>query len=310
MPQDVPGISASRSAHRVRPVPPPSPTTLMPYPTRYAPPNGPAARPQLLERSLTNIGSQTQTALISRSMRRRPVMLDDHSSLTRLSTLIESKNRQEVDQIVNISPVPAMITRKHERESFPHEKYSASSYLRPTKSGGSIDLENSSRLEYDIQGRICFATLTQLIAKLTADSKFYFSLSRCILNVVETAKDDKRFLSVFLMTHRTFVSSGKLFDMLVSRFRMAEPNTDVDVWRKKVQNPMQRRIIKIFKSWVEDHRLVDEEPSIVQSLMNLLGTIFVSPLMDEAVALRRIIEEMVSFYIWGCGRYKFLAETW
>lgn len=99
------------------------------------------------------------------------------------------------------------------------------------------------------------------------------------------------------MTHKTFVSSAKLFDMLVSRFRMAEPYADVDAWRKKVQYPTQRRIIKIIKCWVEDHHLLDEEPYIVQSLTNLLGTIVIPPLVDEAVALRRIIDEIVSFHI-------------
>lgn len=79
-------------SNKSRPIPKRSLSTPLP-----APPHSPAKG---------RVDSSPSSLLMNRHRRRRPVLIDDSNSLTRLSTLIESSNVEEVDFLAS-SPVVA-----------------------------------------------------------------------------------------------------------------------------------------------------------------------------------------------------------
>lgn len=83
------------------------------------------------------------------------------------------------------------------------------------------------------------------------------------------------------MTFRTFVSAEKLFDVLVGHYRMEPPpnltTQEMEEWKDKLLLPSQCRVLTIFTVWLEDHRLLEEEPQIAQPLTKFLKSISSPP---------------------------------
>lgn len=126
----------------------------------------------------------TAALLISRHLRRRPVLIDDSSSLTRLSTLIETSNVDEVD-IMASSPIVTehmdafsraarghssrpdkikQITGDDEAQAFHNAKMAQSSlpwFLRPDHGDDEI------KVEFD--GTVTAGTLPALVERLTIE---------------------------------------------------------------------------------------------------------------------------------------------
>lgn len=126
--------------------------------------------------------SDTASAALSgRSLRRRPVLVDDRGSLARLSTLVETNNPIEVDiltspqmsgsfdsllsvgnsSIGDVKP----FARDESALNFHSSRLGQSHlpwYLRPTY--------DSDMLKVDSEGRIKGGTLSALVERLTVDS--------------------------------------------------------------------------------------------------------------------------------------------
>jgi son of sevenless-like protein len=105
------------------------------------------------------------------------------------------------------------------------------------------------------------------------------------------------FMSVFLLTFRTFMTPDQLFDRLVERFRMKPPRSlkeqEYKDWKAHLRTPTQRRVLDIFGFWLEDYRLLEEEPQIAQRLTEFLGTIEKAPHMATANTMMKLIERLV-----------------
>lgn len=109
--------------------------------------------------------------------------------------------------------------------------------------------------------------------------------------------ESQAFTNVFLLTFRTFMTADQLFDRLVERFRMKPPKSlteqEYKSWKAHLRTPVQRRTLEIFSQWLEDYRLLEEEPQIAQRLTEFLDTIEKAPLMSTANALIKTIERLV-----------------
>lgn len=104
------------------------------------------------------------------------------------------------------------------------------------------------------------------------------------------------FRSAFLMTFRTFMTSDALFDRLVEIYRTAPPDDSADTrteWKTR-HLITQRRVLMIFTMWLEDYRLLIEEPYIAGQLTEFLRNIVSPPLASIARLLTKSIQRLVS----------------
>ncbi|KAL4263650.1 Ras-like guanine nucleotide exchange factor [Pleurotus pulmonarius] len=111
-----------------------------------------------------------------------------------------------------------------------------------------------------------------------------------------TLASEETFRDVFLMTFRTFTTADIFFEMLVDRFWMHPPDdltadSQFAEWQEKKLSPTRKRVLTVFTVWLEDHRLLEEEPHIAQRLTDFLRLITQSPL---AVVANLIVEKIQS----------------
>ncbi|KAJ7070620.1 ras guanine nucleotide exchange factor domain-containing protein [Mycena amicta] len=268
-----------------RPLPPPSPITPMPQPPpRSAPiydkPTPPT--PDGLDFPVNGRDRSETVPTPVRGNRRQPIRVDDHVALSRLSTLIESTNIRDSPsspdeakrrKIANITGSnEAWLDTRAAKESLP-------AYLLPTY---------ADQLKADADGVVRAGTLLALVEKLAS-----MPLTKDPIKLGQ----EKHFKDVFLTTFRTFTTANQFFDLLVARYDMARPDglTDeqADEWRDKMQLPTQRRILTLFTMWLQDHRLLEEEPHIAQRLTDFLTQITQPPpLALTAKLIIRSIEDL------------------
>ncbi|KAH8099722.1 ras GEF [Cristinia sonorae] len=268
---------------RIRAACPPSPSTPMPKPPLQLSLNiGPRSAPVGVSSS-NSLPPQSQSPTIApspgaapshaRQFRRRPVLIDDSTSLNRLSTLFETSDATELDFLVT-SPVLAdamdvypraarvdkvkQITGDDDAQALYSAKIAHSAlpwYLKPDHGDSEI------RVEYD--GMITSGTLPALVERLTVE---HF-----------TPAQEKRYRHTFLMTYRTFCTAQDLFGLLLSRYDMKPPLNltpeELEVWKQKRLRTTQRRVLATFSSWLEHHRLLEDEPAIVDQLEHFLLSI-------------------------------------
>ncbi|KAJ8701987.1 hypothetical protein PTI98_000737 [Pleurotus ostreatus] len=148
-------------------------------------------------------------------------------------------------------------------------------YLRP---------QYADQLRLDKDGNIRMATLPALVERLSTPQN-------------TTLASEESFRDAFLMTFRTFTTADTLFEMLVDRFRMNPPDdltadSQFSEWKEKKLQPTRNRVLTVFTVWLEDHRLLEEEPHIAQRLTDFLRLI--TPPSPLAGVANLIIEKIQS----------------
>jgi son of sevenless-like protein len=251
-------------------------------------------------------------SLSSRSLRRRPVLLDDNPTLSRLTTLLESSNTREIDKLASpdmVGSFEALSKRTREervRQRKASEDLSPVIHIRAQNGTARyLQLQYADQIDENDKGYIRTATLVALIERLTWDvdpsdltSEWkHNGNSEIILTKCTELKESHAFTNVFLLTFRTFMTADQLFDCLVERFRMKPPKSlteqEYKDWKAHLRAPVQRRTLEIFSQWLEDYRLLEEEPQIAQRLTEFLGTVVKAPLMCTANAMIKTIERLV-----------------
>ncbi|KAF8963919.1 ras guanine nucleotide exchange factor domain-containing protein [Flammula alnicola] len=279
----------AKDSPRCRPQPPPSPTSPMPHPP-------PTSEKRLKHTaSSPNVDasrSQGASLSINRSIRRRPVMVEDNSTLTRLSTLIESKNTREIEKLASpdIAGSFEALSKRARENKPPKRKGSADArqiqtiiHIRPSY----LQPQLTAQIDEDTKGHIRTATLPALIERLTTD-----------MGPADLTKiaESSAFTNVFLMTFRTFMTADELFEALIKRYNMGPykklADNEYKDWKANLRVPTQHRILEIFSIWLEDHRLLEEEPHISQRLTNFLSTIRTPPHNTQADAIIKNIERL------------------
>lgn len=108
----------------------------------------------------------------------------------------------------------------------------------------------------------------------------------------------RAFTNVFLMTFRTFTTANRLFEMLLDRFHVKPPKSLTESerkeWKLYLRLPVQQRVLEVFGIWLEENRMLEEEPHVSQRLADFLGTINSPTLLTTATAITRTVERLVS----------------
>ena len=274
--------------------------------------------------------SETLPAIAgTRHLRRRPMLLDDRSHLSRLSTLIESNNVTEIENFSK-SPIvtesfdafhrialqsPALRTGQMKtptRENLPplpsttflpaspktgkQTRTASTWFLRPTYD------EDDISLNYD--GTVKAGTLPALVERLTLD---YLSMLPHLhvlffgwdLTVYTTgSRQEAKFRHAFLATFKSFTTSDMVFDQLMGWFTMAPPlhlsEGEFEEWKERKQRSTQQRVLTLFTMWLEDHNMIKEDPHIVHLLRGFLQSIVdPHPLAIPAKLIIEAIERLV-----------------
>jgi len=109
--------------------------------------------------------------------------------------------------------------------------------------------------------------------------------------------ESKAFSDIFLMTFRTFTTPNAFFDMLLEQYYTTPPRdlpeTTTVVWIARVRLPLRLRILEIFSTWLEEHRLLEEEPYIAGRLIEFLNSIDDISLAGNTESLLQTIQRLV-----------------
>ncbi|PCH34105.1 ras GEF [Wolfiporia cocos MD-104 SS10] len=229
--------------------------------------------------------SDPASPAISRHLRRRPVLIDDRSSLSRLTTLFETKNIEELDSLLRspaiaesldaLSPVSA---RGYAFVRSPTQG-AVQRHTSPLRSSSSEQGDNTD-LQRDADGNIMAGSLHALLEQLTSDDTGF--------------AHQQHFQRVFFSTYKTFVTADEVFIFLFSRFHMGQPdfesNWELDKWREEKLEPTQRRILAIFKLWAEEYGMSRDDPHIARRLNEFLTSLIPdSPFVATAQSLMEIL---------------------
>jgi len=107
------------------------------------------------------------------------------------------------------------------------------------------------------------------------------------------------FRNTFLMTFRSFTSPERLFELLIERYQMDHPASlsteEFEEWKEKKLRPTQKRVLTILTMWLEDHKLLDEEPYMARQLTEFLSLIVApEPLVITAKLMTESLKRLVS----------------
>ncbi|KAL0951787.1 hypothetical protein HGRIS_008457 [Hohenbuehelia grisea] len=279
-----------------RPLPPPSPSTPMPHPPLLSAPAVNKPTPPTPTDGIIEVANDSRQRSNStpygkfRNQRRQPVRVDDSAQLARLSTMLETTALPDLGSpestttfasLVKTADKIKQLTGSEEAIAFHNAirlQASLPLYLRPSF---------ADQLYFDKDGHIKKGTLNALVERLASD--FY----------IRGGKEETTFRNVFLMTFRTFTTADILFAKLVDRFNMVPPDAEtcdeeqIAEWDEKKRLPTQRQVLTAFTAWLEDHRLLEEEPHIAQRLTEFLRTIVSpSPLASAALLIIESIQRL------------------
>ncbi|KZT08603.1 ras GEF [Laetiporus sulphureus 93-53] len=214
----------------------------------------------------------------SRHLRRRPVLIEDRSSLRRLSTLFESTSPEELDHILSspdkpviinplsATPLDSSLPRKcsdlerisegKEEPRQPEQHHAGSHHkLKLWKDNNEVAVHEDSS--------ITAGTFRALLECLSAD--------------VLDADVHRRFCRVFFMTIKTFATPDEVFIFLLSRFYMGQPSIaneeELTHWRETVLEPTQRRVLSVIQLWSDGHETIRDDPHIVRRVIDFLSSV-------------------------------------
>lgn len=167
-------------------------------------------------------------------------------------------------------------------------------------------------LDENDKGHVRSGTLPALIERLvlempadvTSKSSSHINTCRCLTSFSErSARECKTFSDIFLMTFRTFTAPDALFDMLLEQYYASPPNNLPETanaeWISRVRFPLRLRILEIFGLWLEEHRLLEEEPHIASRLTDFLKDIDDAFLTRTAESLIKTIQRLVTIHLFA-----------
>ncbi|KAI9444951.1 ras GEF [Lactarius indigo] len=234
-----------------------------------------------IESKLGGLGRSFSGGAIDRTRRRRPVLLDDQSSLQRLSTIIRTRTSDQLSDLVppethpppspSAPPLPPyahprpgkvlQLTGDDSAQAFHNAKQAQANlpwYLKHQHG------EEEIKLEFD--GTVKAGTLPALVERLVVDP----------LRVSQ----QEMFRRAFLVTFRTFATSTEVFDLLVGQYELEVPQNlteeEFDLWRREKLRPTQKRVLTVLTMWLEEYDLLNQDPEVAPKLQDFLSLI-ISP---------------------------------
>ncbi|KAI8981176.1 ras GEF [Trametes punicea] len=242
--------------------------------------------------------SESAKPAIVRHLRRRPLLIDDQSSLSRLTTLFEAHNLEELDYLIS-SPVVAdsfdaftlttravasrpdkvkQITGDDEAQAFHNAKLVHDIwYLRPLYG------EDEIRLESD--GSVSAGTVRALVEQLTVD------FPRPI--------QETRYRQAFLTTYKSFATAEEVFDLLLAQYNISHPAAlnfkELEQWKEKKLKPTRRRVLTVLHIWLEEFGLLQDDAHLARRLVDFVSSITAPPqLANVARDVLKSLERLMS----------------
>ncbi|KAK7465269.1 hypothetical protein VKT23_005248 [Stygiomarasmius scandens] len=143
------------------------------------------------------------------------------------------------------------------------------------------------QLQIDDEGRIISGTRLALAERLV-----WSGPSR---DPIKSAEDNQ-YRRIFLTTFRTFMTADQLFDMLVENYQMEYPkdasNDERKDWEEKRQYLTRCFVLTTFTMWLEEQRLLEEEPHIAGRLTDFVKYIGNGPFANVAEGIFQTIERL------------------
>lgn len=246
----------SQSPPRIRkqPQPPPSPSSPVPAP----PLSASTTNGQLLDASQTRNARDVDKYAIS----------DLTSPMHALSKRARSEQAQRAE-----------IRQNHAAPKKSFHLLENPLYIIPA---------HAEELELDNEGQVRTGSQLALVERLASKDAFpdprHPNASR------------PSFANIFLMTLRTFTTSDQLFDQLLDRFSMTRPDglneIEVEDWKNRCLYPTQRHVLAVFTLWLEEHRLLEDDPHIAQRLPDFVTHVAMRRHLPESQALMQTIERL------------------
>ncbi|CDO73135.1 hypothetical protein BN946_scf185007.g190 [Trametes cinnabarina] len=280
--------------------PPPNGESPMP-----ATPRTPSRRRSLSLPSAESLPSEHQRSRSEsskpaggRHLRRRPLLIDDQSSLSRLTTLFEAHNLEELDYLIS-SPVVAesfdaftrttkavaprpdkvkQITGDDEAQAFHDAKLVHGIwYLRP--------LHGEDEIQLEADGTVSAGTLRALVERLTVDFPRPFQ--------------ETKYRQVFLTTYKSFATAEEVFDLLLAQYNITHPTAltlkELEQWKEKKLKPTRRRVLTVLHVWLEEFGLLQDDAHLARRLVDFVSSITSPPpLASTAREVMKSLERLMS----------------
>jgi hypothetical protein len=89
-----------------------------------------------------------------------------------------------------------------------------------------------------------------------------------------------------MATYQTFTTPEQLVRKLIQRFEVPPPATDIQDWTREVKKPIQLRVSKILKIFIEEH------PNLDFSTKTLLKIFLRRILFEEPILAKPVIKAL------------------
>lgn len=253
-----------------RPYHPPSPKTPVPHPPSIAVPMKCMLKNPFCMYDISSRGRLAGTHAPLSPLRNTPrPYYSDHESDAESPSASDRRRLEKIKQLTGSEEAVSFISIVQAQANSPW-------YMKS---------RHSDQLRFDSDGQVRSGTTEALLEKLTAETS---------KDVIKAARETS-FRNAFLMTFRTFMTADQLFAALVGVYAMEYPSritdSEYEEWKEKCSLPTQRIVLTIFTMWLEDHRLLEEEPHIAQRLTNFLNDV-IPPLAVTAKLIVKSIERL------------------
>jgi len=225
----------------------------------------------------------------SQSYKQRSITMDERPKLPRLSTSKEPSDKSGVSKSARPTTdgSPDGLVKRSRSQKLKQVMGFADNRSQPAVQPQSVMpwALQKAQVQTDSNGNV-WGTLDALVDKLLTDAPPRDPIQ---------AADDTKYRNVFLMTFRTVTTADTLFDMLVQRYHQESPQklsiAEFQEWRNHAIG-IQQSVLTICTMWLEDHRLLEEEPHIARRMTEFLRLIVLPPLSTMARQLIQSIERL------------------
>ncbi|KAG7099854.1 hypothetical protein E1B28_001661 [Marasmius oreades] len=263
----------------------PSPATPQPTPPRQHLPVGlPKRSPSLCRNKLTPptprdseifITPASTTPVDPESSRRKPprlLPLQETQYCSDTSKSPDSASKRSDEKIKKLTGSDAALVHYNTVLMQANMPW----YLKP-RYGNELDTDND--------GKVLRGSKRALVEKLVWEFP---------VKDPKRAAEDTAYRRVFLTTFRTFMTANDLFEMLVDHFCTDPPSelteAEFEDWKEKNLHSRQSMVLTIFSMWLEESRMLEEEPQIATPLTAFLNHIkSPNPLASQG---QRIVESI------------------
>lgn len=127
----------------------------------------------------------------------------------------------------------------------------------------------------------------------------YLSSVRVFIIVTIDPSHETHLRHAFFSTFRTMGTPDEVFDLLLSQYYREQPlgltGSEADCWRMRLLYPTQRRVLAALRTWLVDHRMIEDDPSIARRLQAFLPEVAAPPENAAAAAeVMTTLERLVS----------------